>query len=84
MSEEIKNTELGEPLGVLFDSINYYKIEDLNKFIDELTPDQALYCVVQAAQTAYRKNIYNLSESELLSKSIRLLSTPTTSELPTE
>jgi len=76
MSEEIKNEEMGQPLGILFDVINYYKIEDLDKFISELNHDQALYCIVQASQAAFKRNAYTITESELLSKALRKMSTP--------
>jgi hypothetical protein len=76
MSEDVQNEELGQPLGVLFDVINYYKIEDLDKFIFELNHDQALYCIVQACQAAFKRNAYTITESELLSKALRKMSTP--------
>ena len=76
MNEEINNEELGQPLGVLFDVINYYKVEDLDKFISELNHDQALYCIVQACQAAFKRNAYTITESELLSKALRKMSTP--------
>lgn len=61
-----------QPIGVLFDSINYYKIEDLNKFIDELTPEQSIYVITQAASYGFKRGIFNLQESEVLSKSLRV------------
>jgi hypothetical protein len=64
------------PIGTLFDSINYYKTEDLEKFLSELNHEQALYCLIQACQSAYKRNTYSLLESELLSKAIRKISTP--------
>jgi hypothetical protein len=76
MEQDIKQEELGQPLGILFDTINYYKVEDLDKFINELNHDQALYCVVQACQAAFKRNAYTITESELLSKAIRKMSTP--------
>ena len=76
MNEEIKNEDLGQPLGILFDSINYYKVEDLDTFISELNHDQALYCIVQACQAAFKRNAYTITESELLSKALRKMSTP--------
>ena len=74
----MENTQenLKEPMGFLFDSIAYYNIEDLEKFVTDMTPDQALYCVIQASKSAYSKNIFELEESEVLSKAIRKLSIP--------
>jgi len=64
------------PIGTLFDSINYYKTDDLEKFLSELSHEQALYCLIQACQSAYKRNAYSLLESELLSKAIRKISSP--------
>jgi tRNA(Leu) C34 or U34 (ribose-2'-O)-methylase TrmL len=74
MNQELdKNITQESPIGVIFDSINYYKLEDLDKFIESMNQDQALYCIVQAAQSAYKRNAFNLAESEVLSKAIRKL-----------
>jgi hypothetical protein len=48
-----------------------------------MTTEQAFYVLTQAIQMAYSKNIYSLQESEILSKSLRLL-TQTPNETPTE
>ena len=73
---KIEQPNLGEPIGVLFDTMNYYKNEDLDKFISNLTQEQALYCVLQACQSAFKRNAYNITETELLSKAIRVISFP--------
>ena len=65
------------PIGQLFDSINYYNIEDLDKFISNLNNEQSLYCLIQSVQYAHSKNLFSLEESEVISKSIRTLSLPT-------
>lgn len=64
------------PIGQLFDSINYYNIEDLDKFISNLNNEQSLYCLIQSVQYAHSKNLFSLEESEVISKSIRTLSLP--------
>jgi len=79
MENNLEN--VNEPLGSLFDTINYYRIEDLDKFISELNHDQSLYCIIQAVQSAYKRNIFSLAESELLSKAIRKISTPNVNPL---
>lgn len=73
-SENIENKEPQLPIGILFDSINYYHLDDLNKFVDGINHEQAIYCIIQAAQAAYKRNAFNIIESEVLSKSIRTLS----------
>jgi len=60
----------------LFGVINYKKIEDLNRFIDEMSPDHALYVLVQATKFAHKKGIYEIEEGEVVSKAIRVLTTP--------
>lgn len=64
------------PVGTLYNVINYNSIQDLDNFIINLTPDQALYVVIQASRAAHTRNVYNIEESELLSKAIRILTNP--------
>ena len=64
------------PIGQLFDSINYYTIEDFDKFVSNLNNEQSLYCLIQAVQYAHSKNLFSLEEGEVISKSIRTLSLP--------
>ena len=64
------------PIGQLFDSINYYNIEDFDKFVSNLNNEQSLYCLIQSVQYAHSKNLFSLEESEVISKSIRTLSLP--------
>jgi hypothetical protein len=72
-----------QPMGHLFESISFYNSTDVIKFLDSMTTEQAFYVLTQAIQMAYSKNIYSLQESEILSKSLRLL-TQTPNETPTE
>ena len=74
LSKDNENNKL--PIGQLFDSINYYNIEDLDKFISNLNNEQSLYCLIQSVQYAHSKNLFSLEESEVISKSIRTLSLP--------
>lgn len=69
MSQE--STEL--PLGTLFNSINYYSNDDLIKFLDTLSTQQAMYIINQAINQSYEKGTYSLQESEFLSKSLRMI-----------
>jgi Zn-dependent oligopeptidase len=72
----LMNTENQKPVGSLFDTINYYSVENLEEFISTLNQDQALYCIIEAVQSAYRRNAFTMAESEVVSKSIRKLSIP--------
>lgn len=65
-----------KPLGRLFNTINYFTNEDLNRFISGLTPEQSLYCLVQCARAAQSRNALTLEEAEVISKSIRTITTP--------
>ena len=76
LEENRSNDEQPKPIGTLFNVINYNKVSDLDKFINDLTPDQALYCVVQAARAGHQRSAYGMEESEVVSKAIRVLTTP--------
>jgi len=60
-------------IGSLFNSINYRKPEELNMFIDNMNSEQALYCLIESVKYGFNRGIFNLEESETLSKSIRIL-----------
>ena len=83
MEETPETTETQEtsenqpkPVGTLFNIINYNNTADLDRFIQNLTPDQALYCVVQAARAAHQRSAFGMEESEVVSKAIRVLTSP--------
>lgn len=61
------------PIGILFDDVNYYSNEELHSFIDNMTQEQSMFIVIKAAQKGFIRNIYNLTECEVLSKSLRIL-----------
>jgi len=69
-------TEQVKPIGTLFNTINYNNVSDLDRFIQNLTQEQALYCVVQAARAAHQRSAYGMEESEVVSRAIRVLTTP--------
>jgi hypothetical protein len=69
-----------QPIGLLFDSIAYYKPEDVSILTDNLTYEQSFYVLTQALEFAYKANLYSLQESELVSKSLRILNSPKTEE----
>ena len=71
--EIIEKFENLSPLGSLFDVINYNSYEDLNKFISNMTEEQALYCLIEAVKCSYRRGVFKIEESEVVSKSLRLL-----------
>jgi hypothetical protein len=64
------NMEQGE---FLFDAIKYQSPEDVEKFIESLDTPQSYYVLTKALEMAYVRGVYSLQESEILSKSIRIL-----------
>jgi hypothetical protein len=70
-SNEDKNLN---PIGSLFDAINYTSYEDLDKFIVNMSQEQSLYCLMEAVKCSYRRGVFTLEESEAISKSLRILS----------
>jgi hypothetical protein len=62
-----------QPITYLFEEVAIYKPEDIENLIDGLTEEQAKYMLVQAVQMGYRNGLYSLTESELVSKSLRML-----------
>jgi hypothetical protein len=61
------------PKGFLFESIPYYSNESIELMIDKLSIRESTYMITQALNFAYSKNIFSLTESEILSKSLRIL-----------
>jgi hypothetical protein len=68
--------EQDENINTLFNTINYSEQHELNKFIDDMNLDQALFCLVHATRHAHNRGLYNIEESEVVSKAIRILTTP--------
>jgi len=67
-------TNNNKPLGYLFESVAYYKPSDLKNLIDNLTDEQSHYMIMKSLEYAHSKGLFNLTESEIVSKSLRLLS----------
>ena len=61
------------PIVHLFEEVEIYKPEDIENLIDGLTVEQAKFMLVRAVQMAYRNGLYSLTESEIISKSLRML-----------
>jgi len=62
-----------QPIAFLFEEVAVYKPEDIDNLIDNLTEEQAKFMLIKSVQMAYNHGIYSLSESEVLSKSLRIL-----------
>ena len=66
-------TQPKQSIGSLFESIDYYSLNDLDLFISNMTNDQAMYCLIQSVHKGFNKGIFTMQEIEVLSKSMRLL-----------
>ena len=62
-----------QPIAHLFEDVAIYNPEDIDNLIDGLTEEQAKFMLIRAVQMAYKNGIYSLTESELISKSLRTL-----------
>lgn len=62
-----------QPIALLFEDVAIYKPEDIDNLIDNLTEEQAKFMLIRALQMAYKNGLYSLTESELVSKSLRIL-----------
>lgn len=62
-----------QPIAFLFEDVAVYKPEDINNLVDNLTEEQAKFMLIRAVQMAYKHGLYSLTESEIVSKSLRIL-----------
>ncbi len=62
-----------QPILYLFEDIAIYKPEDIDNLIDNLSEEQAKFMLIRAVQMAYKNGLYSLTESEIVSKSLRTL-----------
>jgi hypothetical protein len=60
----------------IFGVINYDSDEIVDKFISNLTKEQAYYCLMEAAKCGVRRGAFSLVENELISKSLRIINIP--------
>jgi hypothetical protein len=58
---------------ILFDHIQINESEHLDSFIDNLSQEQSLFIVKIALEHAHKKGIFSINETEVISKSIRIL-----------
>jgi hypothetical protein len=65
--------EKEQPQGFLFDSIAFYSEESVENMINNLDKKTVYYVLTQALAYAHTKNVFSLTESEIISKSLRIL-----------
>ena len=68
---ELKNLNDG---GTLFNSIEYKSLSGFEDFISNMTDEQAKLCLIESVKYSFSRGVYSLEESEVLSKSLRILS----------
>ena len=62
-----------QPILFLFEDVAIYKPEDIDNLIDSLTEEQAKFMLIKSVQMAYKNGLYSLTESEIVSKSLRIM-----------
>ena len=65
--------ESKQPLGFLFETMAYYSEESVEQIINNLEPNNTIFILSQALEMAHSKNVFNLTESEIISKCLRIL-----------
>ena len=66
-------TESQTQTKLLFDSIQYVDDKSLGIFIDNLKLEQSIYVITEALNYCHRGGLFSLHESEIISKSLRIL-----------
>ena len=59
--------------GKLFNSVPLLTEDHIQTILDVMDKEQAIFLLVQAVKYAYHNGVYSLGESEIISKSIRIL-----------
>jgi len=70
MEEENKE----ELYGNLFGTINLLNEDHLDLILSTMTKDHSIYYLVEAVKSAHKRGAFTIGESEVISKSIRVLS----------
>ncbi len=63
-----------EPLAVLFGRLEISTEEQLETLLQSMDNNVATIFLIHAAKYAYERGVYNIGETELLAKCIRILS----------
>jgi hypothetical protein len=65
--------EQKQPIGLLFDSIAYYTPKDVDNLCDDMNLEQSYYMLIKALEFSHRSGVFSLQESEVVSKSLRVM-----------
>jgi len=72
--------EQKQPIGLLFDSIGYYTPSDIDSLCDDMNLEQAYYMIIKALEYSHNSRVFSLQESEIVSKSLRIMNNHFTEE----
>ncbi len=72
-----------QPKNLLFGTIAYDDDEAYEKFLAEMTPNQAVFVLIASANLAQAKGSYNILESEVLATAIRKIKETSTKKVET-
>lgn len=59
--------------GVVFGSIPLLNEEHLDLILNTMDKEHALYYIIESVKSAYSKGVFTIGETEIISKSIRVL-----------
>jgi hypothetical protein len=62
-----------QPKGFLFGDMAYFSDESVENLINNMEKNSVPYLITQAIVYAHSKNVFNLTESEIISKCLRIL-----------
>lgn len=68
------NNEQPEIFGNLFGTIDLLSEEHLDILLNTINKDHAIYYLVESVKAAHKRGAFTIGESEVISKSIRILS----------
>lgn len=60
------------PFGIIFGDISYESEEHLESIMNNMEYQQAVFFITKAIEFSHRSGIYSLTESEIISKSLRV------------
>lgn len=60
--------------GIIFGTIPLLSEEHLELMLTTMDKDHALYYIIEAVKSAHQRNVFSIGETEIISKSIRVLS----------
>lgn len=60
----------------LFDILNFSTNEEFDQILNSLGHEQSLFFITLAVKSAFNRNAFSMEETELLSKCLRVLQTP--------